>query len=146
MAVNKFIKRRYESGSKWAFFRWVDIHFNGTLYLRRFYIAHTPLGGIMIHWFHHPDPQRDLHDHPVNFWSFVVRGGYAEERGPSAQLRFHTAPAINKVRATDLHRIVALLDRTVTVVLYGSKQRDWGFHTDNGWVPWREYEKLGDKT
>jgi hypothetical protein len=27
----------------------------------------------------------------------------------------------------------------VTFVWWGKKRREWGFHTPNGWTPWRDY-------
>jgi hypothetical protein len=31
-----------------------------------------------VHWIYQPDDDRDPHDHPWPFVSFVIRGGYAE--------------------------------------------------------------------
>jgi hypothetical protein len=149
--------RRYHSGQLFALWRWTDVVLNGDLYLRRLNVAQIPyVGAKMIHWIHRPDPQRDLHDHPVSFVSLVVRGGYTEERADGAtwrrrllcgfrpERRTYEAGQINYVRATDCHRIVSVLPNTLTLVLAGPKVREWGFHTRRGWIHWKEYESAGE--
>lgn len=74
-----FMNRRYKSGWRWCTMRWTDVVLNGETYLRRLHLVQTPLFSVMLHWILTPDPQPDLHDHPVDFWSFVLRGGYKEE-------------------------------------------------------------------
>ena len=161
--------RRYKSGSRWAVWRWMDIILGGRLYLRRLHLLHTPVGGVMVHWIPEPDIQRHLHDHPVNFWSFILRGWYIEERSDFdgcdviSTRNFYASPKffvfagwrwIRRIRrscdkvsvmnslmgsATESHRIVQCSPRTVTLVFYGPRLRVWGFHTEKGWVPWTKY-------
>lgn len=138
--------RKYKSGSGFALWRWKDIETNGSLYLRRLHIIQVPkVGTIMLHWIVRPDRARDLHDHPVSFLSLVLRGAYyehiLEERGA---YQFETIRYIrrwNFKRATDAHRISDVFGPkgVLTLVFTGPKVREWGFHTDAGWIAWRNY-------
>lgn len=158
-----FSYRRYKRGSTWAVWRWKDILFGHTLYLRRLHILHTPIGGVMLHWIPSPDPQRDLHDHPVGFISFPLRGRYVEQtpagfrwvcplwgwgRPASSSLtlwdRIKCAWNIKRACGDDRHRIIWVHPATVTLVFYGPSRRVWGFHEQSGWTPWYEYSHMGE--
>jgi hypothetical protein len=134
----------YKSGTRWCLWRWTDVVIAGVLYLRRLHLLQTPWFSVMLHWLT-PDPQPDLHDHPVSFLSLLVRGWY-DEIIPYTRTGYHCRHAqfrrrwFNFKRATDRHRIVATSSPCVTLVIAGPVVRSWGFWTSNGWVPWREYE------
>lgn len=127
--------RRYRSGMRWCVWRWTDVVLDGALYLRRLHLVQTPLFSVMLHWIVRPDPQPDMHDHPVSFASIVLRGGY-DEATPAGERRIRW---LNLKRATDQHRIVWAQLNTLTLVLAGPVVRPWGFHTKRGWIPWRKY-------
>lgn len=149
--------RRYASGSNWAAWRWKDIMFDGLLYLRRLHLIHTPIGGVMLHWIPNPDPYRDLHDHPTNFISFVIRGEYTEEVPAGNSFTVYKSPrgsvtsntVLRRIRWVNLksipgvHRIVRVHPDTITLVFYGPRRREWGFYTPNRWQTWRRYEGSG---
>jgi hypothetical protein len=132
--------RQYKSGMRWCLWRWTDVVLGGELYLRRLHIFQTPLASLMLHWIQRPDSQSDMHDHPVSFISWMLRGGYTEEtpEGTRAWPRW----SMHLMRATDRHRIVITGPNTLTLVLAGPVVRSWGFHTSKGWVPWREYHPV----
>lgn len=138
------MRREYKTGSKWAFWRWKTIHFGSTPYLDRLHLVHTPLGGVMLHWFYGPDPQNHRHDHPVDFLSIVLRGNYIEERpvpGGFGLVLDGYIRWFNLMRSTGIHRIVWVKPGTITLVFYGPNRRKWGFHTRDGWVHWQDYVK-----
>ncbi|MGH2976484.1 MAG: hypothetical protein ACRDLL_16715, partial [Solirubrobacterales bacterium] len=97
--------RKYESGSRWAFWRWTDVSFRGRTYLRRLHLVKTPWFSVMLHWFYGPDPEECMHDHPVGLLSLVLRGGYAEEREGG----YHLRTWWNFLRPTTKHRIMAVV-------------------------------------
>ncbi len=139
-------RRLYESGTGSCVWRWSDVVLDGVLYLRRLHLVKVQLGrfgfAVMLHWILRPDPQPDLHDHPVSFASVILRGAYLEHRwGPHhyREKRCYAPGDINWMRATDCHRILDVLPRTMTLVFAGPKTREWGFHTASGWVDWRTY-------
>lgn len=109
------------------------------------WIIQTPLGMVRLHRILRPDAGRDLHDHPFDFTSLILAGGYAEtlqvndEVTPRYVARVHLAGAIVRRRATDLHRITAIIPGALTLVLAGPKRRTWGFLTPTRWVPFYDY-------
>lgn len=134
-------RRKYKTGSRWAFWRWTDVVLEGELYLRRLHLLQCPWFAVMLHWILRPDANRDLHDHPVSFLSVVLRGGYVQEtpRGREAVLLGQYMPA------EGAHRIVFVLPGTLTLVFAGPRRREWGFLTESGWVDWRTYQKTGER-
>lgn len=127
-------KRKYKSGTIWCFWRWTEVDSG---YITRLHIIKAPWFAICLHWLNAPDPEPYDHDHPVSFLSIILRGGYTEQRnGRLVKHRF-----FNWVSATrnDYHTIVVIKPRTLTLCLMGPKTREWGFHTDTGWVFWKDY-------
>ena len=144
---------------KW-FLNWLERHgrkrivmdrVNNEPYLERYYVFlkdrdNFPFN-IFLHKFLKSDPD-DVHDHPWNYATFILKGGYwewvpefddhgnktceiAKWRGPGS---FRTASA------NSYHRIE--LDPTVetwTLFMPGRKKREWGFLTKGNWVQWEEY-------
>jgi hypothetical protein len=127
--------RRYKSGSRWALWRWSSIEAD---HIERLHIVKTPWFAICLHWMNGPDASPHEHDHPVSFVSLIVRGGYTESRnGKIAHRRWFNAFLASP---GDTHRIIAAKPGTLTLALMGPKVREWGFHTERGWVGWREYQ------
>jgi hypothetical protein len=146
---------------RYAFWRWQDIPDGKRLYLRKLYLVRTPWFQVALHWIYRSDPGRDLHDHPRDFLSIILRGAYAEEapRGseplwtnlpngtPHLNTRWavRTQGSIAYRRAADPHRIAMVAPNTLTLVLWGPKRRPWGFHTSKGWIGWRTYTGAGQE-
>jgi hypothetical protein len=129
------MKRLYKSGTKWCIWRWTDVD---SEYITRLHLIKTPWFAICLHWINKPDAEPWLHDHPVSFISFILRGGYREARGEERQV---VRNWINVVRATDkdTHRIDYVKPNTLTLCFMGPKTREWGFHTPTGWIHWKDY-------
>lgn len=136
---------RNDYGQRWSVLRVFDIpdkNDPSRVYLKRLRILQTPWFGFYIHWVYLPDSDRDPHDHPWTFWSFVARGGYTEvltDREHPLHLRTHKRWSLHQMPTDKAHKISTLLGPTITVLLVGRRKRDWGFWTEDGWVPWREY-------
>lgn len=133
-------KKVYNS-PRWAFMNRRLIGSDSDVYLDRLYVVQTPLFGVMLHRIYRPDNQRDLHDHPWNFFSVILLGHYVEDtaQGPKRRRWF------NWKRAEDRHSIRECSRRPVwTLVFTGRKRRTWGFWVDSGtrWVKWTEYDKV----
>jgi len=142
----------------WAIFKFMDIldadkptH----VYLRRFIVAKTPWVGLYVHWIFTKDEDRDPHNHPFNFWSLVLKGGYEERRywlhgegllkARGSTTRIRKRFSLARTTRTYFHRIVALHGSpTVTVILTG-KRSQWGFLTEHGYVPQEEYVREKEK-
>lgn len=135
--------KKDSTNDKWSLLKRHRIPRTGDVYLDRFTIVGTPLFSIKFHRIYRPDRQRDLHDHPWNFHSFIVKGYYLEilEGNSTPQERkwysYH--------KAEDFHRIERVSRSPIwTLVFCGKRRRDWGFKiSETGeWVKAEEYEKL----
>lgn len=134
---------------RWAFMeRFVvpDYDSDGD-YLVRLRIIQTPLFGIYLHRFDGPDPRPTLHDHPWNFTSIVLRGGYVERRLDPITMEVnetHRVRWTNRIKTHDAHAIMRLLRvPTWTLMLVGRRVRTWGYLESNDfgeWL-WTEFDK-----
>jgi hypothetical protein len=134
-------KTKEYSSPRWALMRRRKIGQGDDVYLDRIYLIQTPWFGIMFHRIFRPDNQRDLHDHPWNFFSLVLRGNYLEDTPDGLKFRC----LFNYKRAEERHSIRTVSRRPVwTLVFTGKKRRTWGFWVDGGtrFVKWTDYEKL----
>lgn len=150
--------QKSDDAPRWAFMKWRDIGDGKTVYLRRIYILMTPLFSIMLHRLYRPDRQRDLHDHPWNFVSFILRGYYREIIGDTVRQCELEHRWINTKKAEDRHTISYVSKVPVwTLVFTGRRRRKWGFwvydcipdckevhYCPEKWIPFDEYEKLND--
>lgn len=111
-------------------------------YLERYYLflkdRENFSFNIFLHKFLKSDPD-DLHDHPWNYRTLILYGGYWEHTKTGKHWR-----GIGSYRYADaksIHRIE--LDKNNptcwTLFIPGKKIREWGFITDKGWVHNSEY-------
>lgn len=149
------VKHPYVGSIRWAFMRWADIPDGtdpGRTYLRRLRVLQTPRFAIYLHWIYLPDEDRDPHDHPCNFWSMVVRGGYTEQVYPYVRVRRDFATkvktwrrgSVHKMPYDQAHRITHIRPGTVTLVAFGVRRQSWGFWTSDGFVPYTQYQRAGE--
>ncbi|MCZ7644776.1 MAG: hypothetical protein M5U26_05755 [Planctomycetota bacterium] len=105
----------------------------GEPYLTRYTLLHLPGLRVYLHHLHRADEDRHLHDHPWNFTSLVLKGGYVEET--LAGSREHRPGAVIRHRAEDVHRVASLPKGSAwTLVFCGRKRRSWGFLVEQNWV------------
>jgi hypothetical protein len=133
---------------RWPSYIGISDRRNGSVYLKRWRFVSTPWCGVFLHHILREDWARDVHDHPWDFVSIRLLGTYDEHlyreslTGLPVRDEVQTSRRVTFRRATQLHRIARLnRDRGVwTLILRGRRQRQWGFQTDDGWVPEYEYE------
>lgn len=114
--------------------------------------AHSSANACMLHYFVRPDDDGSCHDHPWDFTSVVLTGGYTEFSPLPNWVPCMGGPAYGEQRrdfmanqrivhkADDLHAISYVIADTWTMVQTGPKVRTWGFHPPGKpWVPWRTY-------
>jgi hypothetical protein len=112
------------------------LHLEG--YMERFWILRTPWLSARIHRILRSDHDRDLHDHPWDYASVILRGGYFEITADGE--RWYGPGSIVFRRADHLHRLVLREgSSTTTLFVHRRKTRDWGFRTATGWIDWRTY-------
>jgi hypothetical protein len=132
---------------RWAFMQHLTIpDAHGEAYLHRLRIVNTPWFGINLHDIHLPDTDKDPHDHPWNFVSVVLRGGYGEtlytyDTVRSVRSKVWRRGSIHRMRTRSFHHIHKVEPGTRTLVFTGKRSKAWGFQTRTGFVPWQEYMK-----
>jgi hypothetical protein len=139
---------------RWAPFRPFDIPDRNNpsqVYLRRYRIVETSLFGVYLHRIYLPDVDRDPHDHPWKFWSWLLRGAYREavstlpEDPGAVHLKTHLRWSLHHMPLHWAHRITHVEPGTTTLVIRGPRRQRWGFWTKNGFVDWADYEDAGVK-
>jgi hypothetical protein len=149
---------------KWFDFADINKMIDGreSLYLRRYYIKgymsrrfkgnppKEPVPSIFLHKICRSDEDVDPHDHPWSFFTVILWGSYTDEQW-CAKYGLGGSRVVDKLEhcpmgsmhvrsATHLHRVILKPGKTVwTLVFTTPSGRPWGFHTTNGWVPWRKY-------
>jgi hypothetical protein len=143
---------------------------DGDLYMRRFWLFNpypdTGASGsdrkpwrfpisIRVHHIVLPDQDRDLHDHPWNARTVILRGGYTEERLMQIRMsddftstaQFIRAPGDTATLAYgEYHRITSVSPGGVwTLFITGKYRGTWGFLVDGVKVQWRRYLRIEEK-
>jgi hypothetical protein len=145
-----------------GFYRCIHGRADRDVYLVRCWLF-TPVRGedghwdstlsLMLHYFPRPDDDACLHDHPWNFDTTILSGGYTEclppatweygdEQGPAWNENMVERPVGKLIEhaAVDLHCVSEVQANTWTMVRTGPKIRSRGFHPPGKlWIPWREY-------
>lgn len=127
-------------------------HLDG--YMERYWLLRTRWLSCRLHVILASDDDRALHDHPWNYATVVLRGGYTEVTPdpvisgltwachlPEGQRREWIAPGrVLFRRAESLHRLEVPRGQTcLTLFFTGRKRRSWGFQTPQGWLHHRDY-------
>jgi len=110
---------------------------------------------VLLHYFARGDDDAALHDHPWDFTSDILVGGYQEHLPPlnwthgskvgpawneRVEWRFPGATITHK--ATDLHCVGRILPGTFSLMRTGPRHRSWGFHpTGEAWMPYETFLK-----
>jgi hypothetical protein len=123
---------------------------------------------IYLHKFVKDDADRDLHDHQYWYLSLMLSGGYYEEtdvHGVRCK-RWIGPGSVSVRRPTHAHRVtlrrqqwrdpltaplsvdemkawiwsgVFRIIPAWTISVTGPRVREWGFHTAEGWIHWKEF-------
>lgn len=100
----------------------------------------TKLKNYCLHWFHRGDEDPDCHDHPFDFSSLILWGGY-REYAPDGTFIMRGFLSFARHEATHKHRVELLGKRCLTLCVKTKPYREWGFWPDHGkrFVHWRKY-------
>lgn len=118
---------------------------------------------IAFHHFHRGDEDPHAHDHPFDFWSLILWGGYEEHirTGGFWSNRVFQFPMAGQdwvdqwtviirrplswaYRWAEVQHRVTLRSKTCwTLCIKRQNCREWGFWRDDEFVPWRKY--INDK-
>jgi hypothetical protein len=119
----------------------------GELHFKRWRVLSTPWFEVYIHYIAKSDEDKHLHDHPWNFGSLILWGGYKEKtvKNGNTEWRTRLAGSFSYKKATDCHHI-NLIRPTWTLVFAGQRYKEWGYSTEHGWmsnVEYRLFKSLG---
>lgn len=126
-----------------------DIHdSDGSLYMGRWWLLQERRWfpwAIRIHHIARADRERDLHDHPYDYRTVILHGGY-DELTLDTSTSWHRGDTVAR-RAQHFHKIETVKPQTWTMFIYRhrwERNNPWGFLTidDNLGVRklgWREY-------
>ncbi len=119
---------------------------DGDVYLRRWIIFRCDRFAVYLHKFERGDEDDCPHDHPWDFTSVVLWGGYREEAYVATSYGseiwangWRRIGSIGKRAAEHLHRVREPFGPCWTLVFTGPRRRSWGFQTPDGWVHWRAF-------
>jgi len=127
----------------------------GKEYMHRYYLLFKekqnafdsvrPYPNIFIHKILLSDEDRDVHDHPWNYITIILKGGYWEwqpvivDGNQIGEYRVWRGPcSIIWRRASSFHRL-EMPEPTWTLFLHGWRKKEWGFLTNKGFVESSEY-------
>lgn len=141
----------------------------GEPYLIRRYLIKTKLFQVVIHKILKSDDDC-LHDHPWNFISIILKGGYWEGTTPEQVLKseaeiehykkiigdncvyykwygrfnilFRKAEWKHRLKLAKMPKHIYGKDEIpcTTLVIMFKRRREWGFFTKNGFVKWFDYK------
>ena len=95
---------------------------------------------LFLHKIEKADDDKHPHDHPWNFFSLILHGGYVERIGDSVYVR--RPGSFSYKNCTKCHRVLALLGKAVyTLVFTFGEKRTWGYQTPTGWVDFETYRE-----
>ena len=135
-------KRKTDGYQLFRRWRWRGFDYKSDLiahnYMRR-WVLKTPWFMIRLHHILRSDDRAHFHDHPMDFTSLVLRGGYIEYQ-PGGISRVCRPGSIVRRQAEDLHNLELLGKSAWTILLTGPYRREWGFATDDGWIIAGDYD------
>lgn len=117
---------------------------------------------LLLHRFPPFSDDRDAHDHPCDFWTLVLAGGYDDLVPTRTPFDVLSAPpelidtghgwlrvgdrmrrgSFRHRRAEHRHRTRAGSGGCWSLVLMAPRRREWGFWRGRRWYDWRTYERF----
>lgn len=118
----------------------------GVVHFRRYRLIQTPWFALYLHQICQSDKDVDMHSHPWNFQSLILKGAYKEacKYPPDFDYIYINAyyPGdVIKHQARDAHKITLITKQVWTLVFTSGRHREWGYLTPNGWVSHAVYRK-----
>lgn len=95
---------------------------------------------VALHWFWRGDEDPDCHDHPFDFWSYVLWGGYTEygERGYVSAIRRAFSGWVYRPY-TWRHRVELRRRFCLTLVVKRKRRKTWYFYKNGQAIYWKAY-------
>lgn len=99
-------------------------------------------GKVMLHWFLPGRAEVHPHDHPRDFWTFVLFGSYLDVSGVGTMASVIDkvrAPTFRRRRAEHTHTTTAGRFGCLTIAVFFRRRRAWGFWDRGEWIPWEKF-------
>lgn len=118
----------------------------GTVHFRRYRLLSTPWFNIYVHHILQSDMDSDMHDHPWDFSSLILKGSYIEQARLSPEFdaiymnKYYSGEVI-KHKAEDAHKLILVSKSVWTLVVTSGTPREWGYQTCQGWIDHKEYRQ-----
>jgi hypothetical protein len=114
---------------------------DGILHFRRWRLIETKYFRLYLHQIFESDKDKHLHNHPWNFLSIILCGGYVESLSAGKKV---FAPRFVFHKASTYHKITSLMlpGRPIVSLFFAfGKYREWGYETSEGHINSEEYRK-----
>ena len=111
----------------------VEVMHHALDHLKLLIIFLSKVGTIRLHHILRSDEDRHHHDHPFSFLSLILSGGYVEHR-PGHEPTDCPPGTLVFRKAEELHKLELRNGDAWTLVVSGPIRRQWGFHTEAGWI------------
>jgi hypothetical protein len=98
---------------------------------------------VYLHKISKADEDLHQHDHPWNFISLILKGGYAEVYGEKARVR--RPMSVKYTSSTQPHQVVHLFGITYSLVIAFGNRGEWGYMVNDEWFDHKTYRKLKNK-
>jgi hypothetical protein len=113
----------------------------GVLHFRRWRVLETKYFRFYVHQIFESDKDAHLHNHPWNFLSFVLKGGYFEELS-KGHFKLVRRFGFNWHKAADYHKITLYEKPTISLFFTFGEYRPWGYETlEEGHIDSEEYRQ-----
>lgn len=100
-------------------------------YLHRWAIDFGRFGSVRLHHWVRSDDKRAMHDHPQDFWTLVLKGGYFDvfRVDPESMDRWELMKPfrLRKRYAEHIHYVDVMPGGCWTLLYFKPKRRNWGF-------------------
>ena len=117
----------------------------GELHFQRWRLFSCPWYRIYLHKICLPDYDEHRHDHPWNFISLILKGGYLEKFATVSNYNLvfnelRKPGALVKRSRDDVHKVEKLLsDSNWSLVFAWGKYENWGYRVDDQWIDHKSY-------
>jgi quercetin dioxygenase-like cupin family protein len=103
----------------------------GVLHFERWRLLSTGLFSVYIHRIFKSDEDANEHSHPWNFLSFILKGGYIEQRNGKGKIM---TPGNYMMMGVNEYHKITVIKPTTTLVITGPRICNWGYKTEHGHV------------
>jgi hypothetical protein len=115
----------------------------GELVFRRWRLLSTPWFSVYVHALYESDRDEHMHDHPWDFMSIILKGGYLENT--LYRVKRYGRFDVIRHKAEDFHQLRLLHKPTWTLVITGPARRAWGYLVKGRFVGHEEYRKMKNR-